>query len=108
MNYPQLTREQKKSCKLNDTQITEIKKLYKEGISMRALGRQFNISKTTVKYWTDEDFQKKDKEKAMKRTALKRQTIEGKIKENQKRALSIKEARHSIKELQMYHKSENR
>jgi len=108
MEYPQLTREQKKNCKLSDEKIKQIKELYKQGSSMRALGKQFNISKTTIKYWVNETFKKKDKEKAMKRIAVKRQTTEGKILENTKRASSIKKARQNIEELKTYHKKEKR
>lgn len=108
MEYPQLTREQKKNCKLSDKKIAQIRELYKQGNSMRSLGKQFNISKTTVKYWVDEEFQKKDKQKATNRKALKRQTPEGKMEENNKRAVAIKLARQNIKELNSYHKVEKR
>jgi hypothetical protein len=108
MEYPQLKREQKKNCKLSDKTIAKIQVLFKQGRSMRSLGKQFEISKTTVKYWVNEEFQKKDKEKAMIRTALKRQTVEGKILENAKRAASIKEARHNIEELKTYHSKEKK
>jgi len=106
MEYPKLTRAQKNNCKLSEEQIKEIQELHQQGMSMRAIAKQFKISKTTVKYWVDEEFKKKDKLKATKRTAEKRKTIEGKIKENERRAISIKIARKNIKELQEYHAEE--
>lgn len=49
--YPKYKREEKLSCKLSDKQIKEIPVLLKEGLSIRAIGREFGVAHGTIRYW---------------------------------------------------------
>ena len=104
--YPKIKREQKLNCKLNDTQIKEIKKLHQSGVSQREIARKFDIARVTVKYWVDEEYRARDKKRVMDKIALRRSTEEGKNEINRKRADEIYKARHTIPELQIYHQKE--
>ncbi len=51
MKYPKLPRELDKRFVLSLEDIKEIKRLNKEGFSTRELGRKFNVSHTTIRYY---------------------------------------------------------
>ena len=45
--------------KLTKEQIEEIRKLYSEGNKIVELSRKYNVSKTTIRYYVNEDYKKK-------------------------------------------------
>ena len=50
--YPKYSRKEKKSCKLLDEDILEIRKLYATGeYSKNELGRMFSVSSHAITYW---------------------------------------------------------
>ena len=46
--------------KLTKEQITKIKELRKEGKSTYQIAKQFNVSQSTIFYWTEEDKEKRN------------------------------------------------
>ena len=50
MIYPKLPVTEDRRKKLTPAQIEDIKKMRDEGMSLRAIGKIFNVSKTTIKY----------------------------------------------------------
>jgi transposase len=106
MVYPTLKIEEKRSCKLSDPEIKEIKALYKDGNTMTSIAKMYQISRVTVKYWVDEEYKSKDKQKAIARMTSKRSNPEKKKELNRQRADEIYKARHSIESLGKYHKKE--
>lgn len=107
MKYPKIDRKDKKNCKLTDIQISDIKRLFKEdGFSMRRLALIFAVSRITIKYWVDEEYKAKDKQKAIARMASKRSNPEKKKELNRQRADELYKARYNIESLGKYHKKE--
>lgn len=50
-----LTRSQKRSCKLTDNDIYNIRREYEICRNYRLLGRVYGVSTSTIKYWVDGD-----------------------------------------------------
>lgn len=106
LKYPKIKREDKKSCKLNEEQIKAIKIAFNSGQSMRSLARDFNVSKITIKYWVDENYREKDKNRVQEKLKQLRKDPEKKKEMNKQRLISITEARQRIPSLAKYHKKE--
>jgi len=53
--FPQLPREQKKSCKLDDKDIEDIRYLRNIGVNLKEIAQIYNITVWTVHYWTNEN-----------------------------------------------------
>ncbi len=104
--YPKIKRAEKLSCKLSDLQIKKIKLLYKNGSSMRHLGKMFSVAPITIKYWVNAEYRENDKKRVMKKVKNLRKDPKIKKVLNRKRADSIKNARERIESLNKYHKKE--
>ena len=83
MTYPRLDHDQKLSTKLLWSEILEIKRLFQEGYTRPALAMRFNVSRNTIKYWTDPDYNYLKNQQSAKRTRELRSTEAGRIKSNQ-------------------------
>lgn len=51
MKFPRYTREQKKSTKLSDGQIKNIRERRKEGDSYKSIAQEFSVSQSVVYWW---------------------------------------------------------
>ena len=59
VSYPRYKREQDLRCKLMDKDIDFIRTHYQEGdleYGQRALSRMFNVSRSAIRRWVDEDY----------------------------------------------------
>ncbi len=70
--------------KLTKKQVEEIRKLYSEGLSVKVLADQFNVSHLTIRYWVNEELRKKIKELTV--NAFKKRPIEERRAINRKYA----------------------
>ncbi len=105
-NYPNIKRKDKNNCKLTDLEISEIKDLFEQGISMRQIANIFNINPITVKYWVDEEYRSKDKKRVQDKLKKIRATEDGKKMDNKRRAEELYSARHRIPSLKQFHEKE--
>ena len=77
VKWPKYSREEKLSCKLNDSQIKEIKKMRKNGYSYRDIASDFRVSIRAVFYWclSEKDRKQKTKDEVKRRSGIKRDKL---------------------------------
>lgn len=66
MEYPHLPKELYKKRVLLDSEILEIQCLYREGVSMKNIAKQYEVSTPTIHWWVDEKWRELVKEKNRK------------------------------------------
>jgi len=59
LKYPRLTFDQKRSTKLCWAEVEQIRELYKIGKTYLELSLLFKVSYSTIQYWIDEKYRKK-------------------------------------------------
>jgi hypothetical protein len=68
--FPRLPRKYDRRYKLSEKQIQSIKKLKKDGLSVKVLAKRFKVSGTTICYYVYPDVMARMKEKNRKRIHL--------------------------------------
>ena len=71
IKYPKLSREENLSCKLLDTDIDKIKLLRKNGWYLRELAEKFNVCTSTILYWVNDKYRKRELARICLRNRLK-------------------------------------
>ena len=100
--YPRLPKALDKRCKLTDVDIGLIRRDFAEGVKMKELAKEFAVSLTLIKYWTDENYRKKVIEQTKNRMKGKKRTKNDLLK-----IKATDRERNSRPEYKEYKKQEN-
>lgn len=102
--FPKMTREQNRRCKLSDSDIEEIRELRNSGSTLKSIATLFGITEQSVHYW----LQDKNQRKAKNKEAYRKRVLNG-VKSTHKDSAYYKKYRERKKKLhgEEYLKYEN-
>ena len=56
---PKIPRELNDACKLTDENISEIRQLYSQNVSLNNIAKKFNVGRKAIYYWTHEEYRQR-------------------------------------------------
>lgn len=73
VKYPRYTRRDDMRCKLTNADIVRIGYLYRVGRSLDTIAKMFDVTESTIRYWTNDNHRQKAIERSARRVlALRR------------------------------------
>ena len=101
MKYPRLSRSQSLNCKLSDSDIKQIQRLFSSGSKRVELAKKFKVDVNTITYWC---MSPEDRKKRNRKWYLASGQYESKEKRRAKQLRSTRRKARLMPELKIYSK----